>query len=243
MPRSSTPIWKSIQTQLRGEISDGIHQTGEKLPTEAELAKRFGVNRHTVRHAMKSLAEDGLVVSRRGAGVFVIGQPTDYPIGRRVRFHQNIRAAGRSPAKEVLDLSTRRATQDEAAALELPDQAMVHAYEGLSMADNMPIAMFQSIFPADRFPNLLEHLRDGGSVTKALAAEGLSDYTRVSTRLTAKQATPTQAGLLKIAPSAPILRSVGINTDVDGTPIEYGRTWFVGDRVTLTLNDDGNFTS
>ena len=37
---------------------------------------------------------------------------------------------------------------------------------------------------------------------------------------------------------APILRTTGISDDAGGTPIEFGRTWFAGDRVTLTVGDD-----
>lgn len=235
-PLSKTPIWRAICTTLTNEIAEGIYATGDKLPTEAALSRRFGVNRHTVRHALSRMATEGLVVPRRGAGVFVTGTPTDYPIGKRVRFHQNITAAGRTPAKNVLDVITRRATAREVEALSLPADALVHCYEGLSLADSMPLALFQSVFPADRFENLPRFLADKSSVTAALQAHGVTDYTREWTRLTAKRATATQAGLLRIEEGAPILRSVGMNADMDGTPVEYGRTWFVGDRVTLTLD-------
>lgn len=231
-----TPVWRAISATLSGEIAEGIYTTGDKLPTEAALSQRFGVNRHTVRHALSHMASQGLIVARRGAGVFVTGTPTDYPIGKRVRFHQNITAAGRTPAKEVLSVVTRRATGTEAEALALPPHAMVHCYEGLSLADGMPIALFQSLFPADRFATLPEQLERRSSVTAAMRAHGVTDYTRIWTRLTAKRATATQAGLLRIEEGGPIMRSVGVNADLEGTPVEYGRTWFVGDRVTLTLD-------
>jgi GntR family phosphonate transport system transcriptional regulator len=81
------------------------------------------------------------------------------------------------------------------------------------------------------------NLAETGSVTAAFKAEGLMDYTRAWTRLTAIAASPTQAGHLRVPPGAPILRSVGVNVDPDGRPVEYGRTWFAGDRITLTLAD------
>lgn len=232
-----TPIWKSIAATLTSEIADGQYAPGDKLPTEASLATRFGVNRHTVRHALAAMADDGLVHARRGAGVFVAQTPTDYPIGRRVRFHQNLKAAGRVPAKEILVLETRTASPRECEALELTKGDPVHVYEGLSLADGQPIAIFRSVFPAARFPTLLEDLKDTRSVTTALNRNGISDYTRASTRLTAKQATPTQGLHLRVSEHAPILRTVGINIDEAGQPIEYGHTWFAGDRVTLTISD------
>jgi GntR family phosphonate transport system transcriptional regulator len=233
----TTPIWKSIHNSLSADIAEGHYQPGDKLPTEAVLSKRFGVNRHTVRRALGQLAEDGVVHTRRGAGVFVAMVPTEYPIGRRVRFHQNLQAAGRMPAKEILSLETRACDAREAEALSLDQGQPVHVYDGLSLADAQPIALFRSVFPAARFAGLPEILKRKRSVTAALKHMGIKDYTRSSTQLTAKLASPTQALHLRIPEGAPILRTVGINVDEDGRPIEYGRTWFAGDRVTLTLNE------
>ena len=232
-----TPIWKAIATSLRNDIVERVYGAGDKLPTESVLAARFGVNRHTVRHAIAALIEEGLVHSRRGAGVFVTTAPTDYPIGRRVRFHQNLRAAGRTPAKKVLLLETRTAHTSEAEALGLDHGAQVHVYEGLSLAEDRPIALFRSIFPADKFPELLVHLGRNASVTAALKLSGVADYTRISTRINAKLATVTQALHLQVSEHTPILRTISVNVDTDGIPIEVGRTWFAGDKVTLTLTD------
>ncbi len=232
-----TPLWKSIQDTLTAQIAQGDYAPGDKLPTEAVLATRFGVNRHTVRRALSEMAELKLLHPRRGAGVFVTQTPTKYPIGRRVRFHQNLRAAGREPAKEILTLETRTAGHEEQAALGLAKGDAVHVYEGLSFADALPIAFSRSFFPAARlqsFPDDLTHTR---SVTAALAMSGVSDYTRTSTHLTAVQADPSMALHLRLNAKAPVLHSVGLSVDPDGTPIEWGHTWFAGERVTLTLAD------
>ncbi|MEO3476106.1 phosphonate metabolism transcriptional regulator PhnF [Phaeobacter sp. CAU 1743] len=233
-----TPVWKSIAGTLTDDIAQGRYDTGDKLPAEAQLAARFGVNRHTVRRALAEMAAGGLVHARRGAGVFVAAKPTDYPIGKRVRFHQNISKGGRTPAKQILTTETRAAATGEAAALGLAPGDPVHVYDGLSLADGQPIALFQSIFPADRFPEILTALEETQSVTAALQRCGIEDYTRIETRITARQATATQALRLRIPEGAPILRTTGINVDSEGRPIEYGRTWFAGDRVTLTVGGD-----
>lgn len=235
--QARTPVWQSIRESLAGDIAEGRYGPGDKLPTEAALSRRFGVNRHTVRRALAALADQGMVHARRGAGVFVTHARTDYPIGKRVRFHQNLRAAGRLPAKEVLVMETRAASADEAAALELEPGAEVHVYEGLSLADGQPIALFRSVFPAARFPGLTEALNRLRSVTAALAEQGLKDYTRASTRLNAKRASATQALQLQTKEGAPLIRTISLNVDPSGTPVEYGRTWFCGDRVTLTVTD------
>lgn len=233
------PLWTSIRDHISEEIARGHYAPGDRLPTEAQLSDRFGVNRHTVRRALADLAEAGTVHARRGAGVFVRHRPTSYPLGRRVRFHQNLTAAGRVPARRVLLLETRTPDADEARALCLSGDAQVHVYEGLSLADGTPIALFRSVFPAGRFPRMLDALRESRSVTAGFAAHGLADYTRASTEITTKPATPTLAAQLHLPAGASILRTVAVNVDAGGRPVEFGRTWFAGDRVALTLGAEG----
>ncbi|PKP67182.1 MAG: phosphonate metabolism transcriptional regulator PhnF, partial [Alphaproteobacteria bacterium HGW-Alphaproteobacteria-8] len=119
-------LWRTIADTLSAEIASGCYRPGDKLPTEAALSARFGVNRHTVRHALAALAEAGAIHARRGAGVFVATAPTDYPLGRRVRFHQNVLASGRTPSREILRLETRASDTREAEALALRPGAAVH---------------------------------------------------------------------------------------------------------------------
>lgn len=238
-PKPRSPIWQSIARSLTGDIGSGRYGPGDKLPTEAALSAKFGVNRHTVRRALGELAAKGLVYARRGAGVYVAQRPTDYPIGRRVRYHQSLAAQGRSPAKTVLGVEERGADLREAQALELTRGDPVIAYEGLSLADDQVIAMFRSVFPKQRVPGLAARLAEGGSVTEALRQEGVNDYVRVSTRVNAKTATIPQTLHLRVPEGAPLLRTVGINCTPDGRPLEFGTSWFVGDLVTLTLGEEG----
>lgn len=236
MPREA--IWTSIAATLTREVAEGLYGPGDRLPTEADLALRFGVNRHTVRRALAALAEAGLVHARRGSGVFVAARPTDYPLGRRVRFHQNLIATGRTPSRRITRLETRPAAPREAEALQLAEGAEVHVVEGVSLADGQPVAAFRSVFPAARLPGMLQAMDGQNSVTAAMAACGVQDYTRAETRLTAKLADPVLALALLIQPGAPVLRSEALNVDVQGVPVEAGTTWFAGDRVTLTVTPD-----
>ncbi len=234
MPRPA--LWTAIADTLRAEIAQGLYAPGDRLPTEAGLAARFGVNRHTVRHALAALAQAGTVHARRGAGVFVTARPTDYALGQRVRFHQNIAASGRTPSRRITRRETRPAAGAEATALRLAPGAPVHVVEGVSLADGQPLAVFRSVFPAGRFPGLLVVMEAQSSVTAALAACGLADYTRAETRVTATQADPVQALALQVQPGAPLLLTQAVNVDAEGVPVEYGTTWFAGDRVTLTVD-------
>lgn len=229
------PVWQSIAATLAAEIAGGHYGPGDKLPSEAALSARFGVNRHTVRHALAALAGQDLVHPRRGAGVFVTGRPTDYPLGRRVRFHQSMLASGRAPSRRILRLETRMADRREASELALTEGAGVHVLEGISLADGVPMALFVSVFPAAPLPGFCTAIRVNGSVTAAFAADGIADYTRASTRLTALAADTLVARHLHLPSGAPVLRSEAVNIDPQARPIEFGTTWFAGDRVTLTV--------
>lgn len=234
---SKTPIWQAIASALRSDLAEGRYKPGDKLPTESALAERFGVNRHTVRHGISALVDEGLIRTRRGAGAFVAATPTDYPIGRRVRFHENLIAAGRRPDKHVLDIEERAATEGEAAALHIAPGDLICAYHGLSLSDDQPIAVFESLFPLARLPGISTAFHNNSSVTKALHSAGIADYTRATTRLTAVRASATHALHLNVNEGDPLLKSSGVNVDHMGQPVEYGRTWFAGDRVTLTLEE------
>ncbi|RRH76625.1 phosphonate metabolism transcriptional regulator PhnF [Falsigemmobacter faecalis] len=231
-------LWRAIAGTLSEEIAAGQYHPGDRLPTEADLAARFGVNRHTVRQALADLVQRGIVRTRRGAGTFVASKPTDYPLSRRTRFHQNVLASGRSPSRRFTRSETRAADPREAEALALEPGALVHVVEGISLIDGQPVAVFRSVFPAGPLPGLCEEIAARQSVTLALAACGVADYTRSATRITARIARGTLALALELAEGAPLLRSDAVNVDGAGQPVEYGRTWFAGDRITLTLAPD-----
>ena len=231
-------LWTSIRDTLVKEIAQGHYRPGDRLPTEQQLSARFGVNRHTVRRALGDLADRALVRSRRGAGSFVTARPTTYAIGPRVRFHQNLRAGGQVPERRMTFLETRVADAAEAGALALEQGDTVHVAEGVSLADGHPIALFRSVFPAASFPGMPDALRRHGSVTAAFRDQGLDDYTRATTEVSAARATPTQAVQLGLSDGAALLRTVAVNVDADVRPVEFGRIWFSGETVTLRIAGD-----
>lgn len=233
-----TPIWKAIANALRMDIAENRYRAGDKLPTEAALAERFGVNRHTVRHALSALVEEGLVHTRRGAGAFVKSVPTEYALGKRMRFHQSLRSVGRLPSKRNLSLETRPASEEEATRLGLQVGDLICVKHGLSLADGHPIAISESHFPEARLPGLSLALSEETSITKALAKVGVTDFTRASTRIRAVLADATQALRLQVLEGAPLIYSTGLDVDQDGVPVEYGMTWFCGERMTLTLEGE-----
>lgn len=231
-------IWRQIYHSLSREIADGQYPKGQKLPTEAALARRFNVNRHTVRRALAMLQDEGRIHVRQGAGAFVSQSQIDYPLGTKTRFSQNLDGSGLKTARKVLRLETLPATSETAGILNIPTKAPVHIFEAVSQVDGTPFSYSRSIFPADRLPDLPDALRTNESITVALTANGVADYVRTWTHLTAKRATGMIARVLQLSEGAPVLRTVSLNSDINGLPVEYGHTWFHGDRAQLVVKGD-----
>ena len=230
---SKLPLWKNIANVLTEEIKSAQIPIGAKLPTEAELSKRFGVNRHTVRQALSFLCSEGVTWSKRGSGVFVSDKPTNYKLGDRTRFSQNIKDAGRTPSRKTLILHSRLCTKKEAAALKIKTGSKVLHYEGISFADLTPVGLFSSVFCLGKFPNIEEAIKEHSSVTIALSKCGVTDYKRHSTAVKAVLADAVQSNHLRIKPGDPLLRTESVNTDLNGNPIEFGIAHFSGSVVTL----------
>jgi len=107
---SFEPVYRQLARILRDQIRAGKLQPGAALPSEATLAQTFDVGRDTVRDAIASLRNDGLVTTIRGRGTFVREPATDLTV---------IRAGAGTR------VTARVATADERRRLSLPEGTAV----------------------------------------------------------------------------------------------------------------------
>lgn len=84
-PQSQVPVYYQIVEQLCRAIERGVYKPGEALPSQRVLAAEARVNPNTVQRAFDELVRDGVVESRRGVGVFVIGRNQATPQGSAER--------------------------------------------------------------------------------------------------------------------------------------------------------------
>jgi GntR family phosphonate transport system transcriptional regulator len=233
-------VWRQIEQVLASEIAaSGFGESG-RLPSESELAKRFGVNRHTVRRAMLGLAAQGLVSVEQGRGTFVQPGAIDYTIGRRTRFTENLREQGHSANGTVLSAASVKAEPKVAKALGLRTNTLVYRVESLHAADGVPLTYALAWYPAARFSGLPEALeRTGGAFSEALAQYGVADYSRRWNRIGSALPDADIARRLNINRQQPVLWVENVDVDADGTPIKYGITHFAADRVQLFVEQDG----
>ena len=232
-------FWAHIANELAQAIGQGVYAPGERLPSEHSLAERFGVNRHTIRRSLAALVQRGLLRAEQGSGTYVEDFAVELAIGKRTRHRQNLAQAGLRGGLRVLHAERVRATADQARALQVPARSPLLHLLVLGEGDGQPLHVSDRYFPLPRFQGLADVVRETGSITDAFTAHGVTDYTRHESRISARLPDQRIATHLRQGTARPALYVTKVNTDMAGTPIEYAETWFAGDRVTLTVNHDG----
>ena len=230
-----TPKWRAIAQTIAAGIGTHGLRPGDRLPTEAQLAAQHGVNRHTIRRAIESLGRSGLVRTEQGRGSFVAESRLDYAVQPRTRFNEWIRRENREPTGEVLQIRRLEAPPPVAAGLGIYPGRPVALLERLGRADHVPISLAQHFFSLDRHPAMLDALRAEPTITAALAAVGVQDYTRLITRVTARMPTAAEAALLQTPRTRPVLACENVNVDPAGDPVEFGLALYPGSRVQVVF--------
>lgn len=233
MSVTEAPVWQRIAQVLSADIEG--QAAGARLPTEARLAERFGVNRHTVRRAIESLVRQGRLRVEQGRGAFVADEVLDYMVSARTRFSEWIRRHDKVPAGEMLRLRELPARHDVAAALGIGEGEAVALLERLGRADGIPISLTDHHFPVARLPGIVDALRAAPTITEALIRVGVADYTRQSTRVSARMPSEMEAGLLHIDRTRPLLICENVNIGLDGAVVEFGIGRYPSARVQVVF--------
>ena len=228
-------LWRQIYRALEDEIARGLPEPGGRLPTEAQLSERFSVNRHTVRRALEELSRNGMIRIEQGRGSFVAEDVLDYAVAPRTRFSEWIRRHNKEPSGQILDLREIAADAAIAAGLGVRAGARVVRLERLGLADGRPVSLASHYFSAARFPGLLAALRQTDTITEALTQQGVSDYRRKVTRVTARLPQLHEAELLHTPRNRPLLVTENINVDQHGAVVEYGVSRYPTPRVQIVI--------
>jgi GntR family transcriptional regulator, phosphonate transport system regulatory protein len=233
--RSGYTAWRLIAEELRREIVSGAKEPGSRLPSEGELAERFGVHRNTVRQAVAALVAEHLVVSRRGSGSFVAGHTVPvHRIGARTRLSDSLGRRG-SASGRLLESAV-----EPVPPAEIAERLLLRGGPGLRLetvlaVDGRPLSRATHWFAAGRVPGLAEHYSTGGSITAALRAVGIDDYVRAATTVSARHATVAETADLGLPAGSVVLVTRSLDALTDGTPLQVGITRFVADRVELDI--------
>ncbi len=177
------------------------------------IAETYRVNRHTVRRALASLAERGLVRAERGSGTYVDAPKLTYPLRARTRFSDIVGAGGREPGGQLIGSCIEPAPRELAKQLKLKTGAPLLRLDVLRFADRAPICVATTWLSAVRFADAAPIYERMHSMTRVLAYYNIKDYRRHSTRVTAAIIDAGDATRLDLALGRPVL--IVESTDVD----------------------------
>lgn len=208
-------------------------RAGERLPSEQELAKSYGVSGMTVRRALQVLIEAKRVVGIRGRGTFV-SQPTVTKRMMMASFTDSMKAAGMIAGADVLSASLQPADEAIAADLDMPAGDQVITLARLRYGDDTPLCIDRTTLRAASFPGLLgEDLT--GSLYEVLRTKYGIELTRAESRVSAVLPTQEEAQLLNIALSQPCIRVIARSMTEDGLVAERTISVYRGDRYELYI--------
>jgi GntR family transcriptional regulator len=236
--RSAGPLHSRLEGTLRDLIQDGQIPTGAVLPGELELAAQLGVSRHTVRHALGVLTNEGLLRRERGRGTTVVSNLPPPVIERSLStfyaFAWEVRARGAIQHSYVLERAVVPADATFAERLKVDPNTEIERIVRLRTADEDPL-VFETAYLPHQFSRVLD--------TPALESESVYDVVerRCGVKITgAKEFIRpivlhrAVARLLRARSGTPAF-SVERTTWSDRGPIEWQQSIVRGDRYLYSV--------
>ncbi len=225
-----------IERWLVEAIGDGELAPGDRLPSESALAAFFGVSRMTLRQALAGLQDRGVVLRKRGrsGGTFIARPRIDCDLTGLAGFTEQLRRSRRQATARVISAATTAADRTVAGALAIEPSAPVHRIVRVRSADDLPLALEHSYFPAMLFPGLLQQ-RLTGSLYELLTVQYRQRPHTATEYLEPVVPDPADAALLDAPIGAAVMLIERTAYTAAGLPVEYARDLFRPDRVRISV--------
>jgi GntR family transcriptional regulator len=225
------PLHHQVYLDLVSAMDSSEWRPGDRLPTERELAQRYGCSLITVRRALSELAREQRIERTRGRGTFVLHPRLDLNFGGNRGFADEMLTRGLDPATRLIAARPESAGEAVAAALDLELGSPTLYLERLRLAGGEPLLLEQVHLPAERFPGLLASDLEHNSLYDLLVERYGTRIVRAREALEPVLLRTREAQLLDQAPGRPALLVEGIAYATDGRPIEFARSYVRGDRT------------
>lgn len=138
-PTTERPLYRQLIDSLRRDIA--ARQPGDRIGSEPQLSKRFGVSRFTVTRAVEALVDEGLLYRRQGLGTFVAAPRLTRAPSYLMSFTEAVAAAGRAPSHRVLAFGPTRWRD----GLPYAEAEPLTALDRLRLVDGMATAIHRSV--------------------------------------------------------------------------------------------------
>lgn len=232
-----TARYERIASELRDAIIHGDHPLGTQLPTEAELAERFGAARGTVRQAIALLVAEGLVGSRQGARRIVLGSERSQSFAELHSFAQWARAAGHMVSGMVLASRRRECSPFEAVRLSLAPGDDVLAVLRLRRLDGDPVLVERTVYAGWIAPAVERLDPSCESVTQELYDSVGLIFAYGEHLIDAVAAGAEDSRLLGVRRGSPLLRQRRTTTTQEGRPVECSDDRYRAGSVTFSIRN------
>jgi len=228
------PRYQALADTLAKEVRTHF-QPGEWLPGETHLAKRFGVNRHTMRRALDELVRAGLVTRHQGLGTLVVDRRLDYAVNAASKVTQHLAERGIATRTECLHQALIAAPEGVTMRFGLAAEAPLIAVDTLRWVDEAPLMHLRHWFDPKRVPGWLE--RYCGGSTRVLLDQhyGLRLH-RQRVRIEATGADRADQRLLCCADQAPLIQLTSDNVDAQGVLVEVSISRARADRLAYHID-------
>ena len=224
------PLHVQIAQSLLARIESGELVAGDRLPSERDLSDALGVNRLTLRRALRSLESQGLITRRPGLGTHVAAPKIERQAARLVSFTRGMQQRGFLPGTRLLSVEHFPAHAALAAVLQIGTGAPVCIVHRLRTLNHEPVLLEQYTLPDERFPGLERHDLEGRSIYALLQEAYGVQIRRARQSLEPVAAGEYESGLLGVAPGAPLMLERRLSFDEHDHPVEHGRDLYRGDR-------------
>ena len=230
---SVVPLYFQIRQFLLDQIrSEGL-KPGEAVPSEQVISAQFGVSRMTVRQALKSLADLGVLYSQRGKGTFVAANKLEKSFKQVLSFTEEMAARGARPSSKVLRFVVEGADEQVATALRIQPGEPVVSLRRLRLADTEPMGIEWSRIPQALCPDLLTAFQPKGSLYQLLGQRYGIKVAVTDEVAEAGVANAEQSRLLTIPKRSPVLFFSRTSYVESGKPVEFVTSVYRGDRYKI----------
>ncbi len=212
---------------------------GMSIPSENELAERYGIHRLTVRNAVSVLIREGLLKSVQGKGIFVVGPKMERDLDTLGGFTQTMREKGAHPSTKVLIKTVRQAGEKYAMIFQICPEDELYYIKRICFADGEPVSLEEIYIPAELIPNFEELDLAVFSIYEIYEFYGVQ-LTRANQSLDLTTLELKDAKRLGIDPTQAVMLFACTSYDEKDRVIEFSRTYTRGDKSDFTVHFASN---
>lgn len=231
MAKSVLTLDVLLSKEIEYDIESGKYGEGDRLPSERTLAEEYGVQRGTVRSALRILLDKGFVVCKERAGYYVAPERVNFSLDSHVSTKRVIEQMGKSTFVKLLTFEKVFVSKKMALKTGLNEDSQVYRIMRLRYTGGVPMSIERSHIRCDMAPNLTEEDVHNKSLYEALRKKHQIYMVRSEGKVTAVYANGLESELLNLKVAKPVMRYEALAYDRHDRLIEYFDDIILKDKV------------